>query len=70
MFNLDLSKEIIIKPNGNGTFHIQTKMDVYDNETKEILEGTFIFPKTKLKMNVELLADENGDLWTITFEGE
>jgi hypothetical protein len=67
MINLQLAKEIIIKPNEDGTHNILAKMDVYDNGTKQYLEGTFKFNRTKMTLDIECLKDMNDDLWTVQF---
>jgi len=72
MFTLNLksAKEIIIKQNDDDTHSIQVKIDVYDKNTNEYIEGIVMFAKTIInldKMDIKCLEGINDDLYTVQF---
>jgi len=76
MLNLELAKEIIIKPNGDGYFNIVYKFDYPMDEGKLekcIRDAECKIHKVKVKLNVEILSGEDEkmfDLIVNSKEGE
>ena len=61
MLNLELAKEIIIKPNGDGYFNILYKFDYPMDEGKLencVGDAECKIHKAKVKLNVEILSGE------------
>ena len=72
MFTLNLksAKEIIIKQNDDDTHSIQVKIDVYDKNTNEYIEGIVMFAKTIInldKMDIKCLEGIDDNLYTVQF---
>jgi len=74
MLNLELAKEIIIKPNGDGYFNILYKFDYPIDENKlEIGNAECKIHKAKVELNMEILSGEDDkmfDLIVNSKEGE
>ena len=66
MFNIENAKEINIKQNDDGTYNMTVKIDLYDGETSSIvMDVMFDYPRVKIELNVDVLAD-NDDVCTMT----
>jgi len=62
-FDIKTAKEIIIKPNGDGTFNIISKHYVCDSNNTEIInEIECKYPRAEIKLDIYLLADISNNL--------
>ena len=61
MFDIKTAKEIIIKPNKDGTFNIVVKYDLYQDKTIQIVSEVLCeYPRAKLELNIEVLEVGDG----------
>jgi len=68
MLNLETAKEIIIKPNGDGTFNILYKWDYLIDEGKSIKcvgDAECKIHKAKIELNVEMLSGEDEKIFEL-----
>jgi len=68
MLNLELAKEIIIKPNGDGYFNIVYKFDYPIEEgklEKYIGDAECKIHKAKVELNVEILSGEDEKMFDL-----
>jgi len=68
MLNLELTKEIIIKPNGDGYFNILYKFDYPIDEGKLgkcVGDAECKIHKAKVKLNVEILSGEDDRIFDL-----
>jgi len=76
MLNLNSAKEIIIKPDGDGTFNILFKSDclIDDNKLEKYVGDVECkIHKAKIKLNVEILSVEDDKMFNLIInskEGE
>lgn len=57
--NIKLAKEIIFKPNSDGTFNITIKYDLYEQETMKVVKELICsYPKAKVNFDIEIFPND------------